>query len=257
MPTISSYFGDYNIVDLIKEGKIIDFFINHESYIEEPVKKDEIDIKENLSLIINNKTILNYNNLVLSNFHLTNETINFDISNKKNMDLTQYYLVLSQNDKEIITIKLINTDNLSFKFKEKLNNIIEVKGIIKQIRENEYPSYTVLTDESGLGSLICAKDNYRIEYVLSNNKLIKVKETVNYIDDGNDYFKEYEKYSNLVTTLINGGQTASITENYNGFVYTNEIELNTYSETNENYYSLNTKTNKIYFEMNAKGFDCK
>ena len=30
LPTISSYFGDYNVVDLIKNGQIVDLFINHD-----------------------------------------------------------------------------------------------------------------------------------------------------------------------------------------------------------------------------------
>mgnify|MGYP003298391067 CR=1 FL=1 len=33
LPTLAEYFGDQNIINLVKEGKIIDFFINHDNYV--------------------------------------------------------------------------------------------------------------------------------------------------------------------------------------------------------------------------------
>ena len=258
LPTIGSYFGDYNIINLIKEGKIVDFFINHDLYVDKPIVKNEETEQKTEPLIINSKTVLTNNDITLNNFNLTTESISFKVSNTKNINFNElnYYLVLSQSDKELVKIKLTNNNEIIFNFKEKLNSVVEVKGIVKEIKDSEYPSFSVSSDESGLGSLICKNNNYQIEYVLSNNNLIRIKETLNYLEDEN-YFNKYEEYSNLVNNLINNGQTASIVENYTGFVYSNDIDLTTYKELKENYYSLNTKTNKIYFDMNAKGFDCK
>lgn len=266
LPTILSYFGDYSIIELIKNGEIIDFFINHDAYVDKPITNN--NVKEETKkepLLINSKTVLTNNNFTLTNFNLTKENIKFTIitNTQINFDESNYYLVLSQNDKELSIIKLTetisNNKEQTFSFKEKLNDTVNVKGIIKSIKESEYPNFIVSTDESGLGSLICEKDNYKIEYILSNNNLIRIKETLEYIDNNNDYLKEFEEYSRLVTRFNNINQTASITENYTGFIFTTDIDLSTYNDdyNKYNYYSLNTKTNKINFEMNAKGYDCK
>lgn len=263
LPTIINYFGDYNIVDLVKNGQIIDFFINHENYVDKPIinnNKEEISKKE--PLLINSKTVLNKDSITLNNFNLTNENISFNISSDiSNLEELNYYLVLKQGNKDIAIIKLTDTNKQDFKyyFKETLSTTLEVKGIIKTIKQNEYPKFIVSSDESGLGSLICEKDNYKIEYILNNNNLIKIKETLNYLDNGNDYLSTFEEYSNIVTKINNSNSVASITENIDGFIFTTDIDMSTYtySYKNNNYYSLNTKTNIINFEMNAKGYDCK
>lgn len=267
LPTIISYFDDYNIIDLIKRGQIVDFFINHDNYVNQSSNNNN-NIKEEKETgpeLINSKTVLKNVNFTLTNFNLTKEKIIFTINtnNQINFDESNYYLILSQNNKEIATIKLTDTvtnnKELSFNFLKQLDNIIEVKGIIKNIKESEYPSFKVSSDESGLGSFICEKDNYKIEYILNNNNLIRIKETLTYIDSGEDYLKTFEEYTRLVTKIINSNATASIVENYNGFIFTTDVDLTNYNniEKNYNYYSLNTKTNIIKFEMNAKGYDCK
>lgn len=263
IPTINNYFGDNKIIDLIKNGEIIDFFINHDNYVDKPIinnnKKEETTIEP---LLINSKTILTGNDFTLTNFNLTTNDITFTINNSKNIkfDETNYYLVLTQDNKTISNIKLIDTKEkeYTFNFKEKLNSTLEVKGIIKTIRDNDYPNFIVSTDESGLGSLYCKKDNYKIEYILSNNKLIRIKETLEYIDNGNDYLTKFEEYNKIKNDLINNNQISEIIENYSGFIFTTDIDLTTFNNSYkiDGYYPLNTKTNKIHFEMNAKGFDC-
>lgn len=261
LPTIINYFGDYNIVDLIKNGEIVDFFINHDLYVEQPINnKDKEENKEIKPILINTQTTITNNIITLDNFIFDKNSIKFNINNKTNIKLEEnnYYLVLSQNDKELTTIKIMGNE-VNYKFKETLENTLEVKGIIKLIRENEYPKFIVSSDESGLGSLVCEKDNYKIEYILNNNNLIRIKETLNYLDNNENYLTTFEEYSKKSTKLNASNATSIITENYSGFIFTSDIDLNIYTgtEKNYNYYSLNTKTNKIYFEMNAKGYDCK
>jgi len=266
LPTIISYFGDYSIIDLVKNGQIVDFFVNHNLYVDKPMSNNNVNKEDKIKpILINSKTTLNGNSFTLNNFILTKENIKFTINTNKQMNFEElyYYLILSQNDKEISTIKLtgIISSNLeqTFKFKEDLIDTVGVYGIVKLIRENEYPKFIVSSDESGLGSLTCVKDNYNIEYVLNNNNLIRIKETLEYRDNGTDYLKTFEEYSSIVTRINNSNGIASLTENYSGFIFNSDIDLSTYTNTtkNYNYYSLNTKTNKIKFEMNAKGYDCK
>lgn len=264
LPTIQNYFGDYNIIELIKNGQIVDFFINHEKFVDKPISNNNKE-EEIKPLLINSKTKLTSDEFTLNNFILTKENIEFtiNVSDTFNFDENNYYLILSKKEKEISTIKLNNivstSEKQTFKFKESLNDTVEIYGIVKQIKDSDYPSYLVSSDETGLGSLFCIKDKYKIEYVMNNNTLIRIKETLEYLDDNNEYLNKFREYSNIVSKINNSNSIASIEENYSGFIFKTDIDLNTYnnSVSNNNYYYLNTKTNKIYFEMNAKGYDCR
>lgn len=268
LPTIINYFGDYNIIDLAKNGQIVDFFINHDNYVNQPISNNNQDIEpKEEDVLLNSKASISKDNFTLTNFTLTKENIIFNINsnNTINFDEESYYLFLIKNNKTISTIKLTGTVNsntkFTFEFAKPLQDIIEIKGKIKKVNENDYSSYTVSSDESGLGSLICSKENYKIEYILSNNQLTKIKETYTYLDNGNqtEYLNEFDKYSKLMAEINNSNALSTMTETYSGFTFTTYIDLNTYitKTKNYNYYSLNTKTNKIQYEMTAKGYDCK
>ena len=268
LPTIINYFGDYNIIDLAKNGQIVDFFINHDNYVNQPISNNnqENETKEE-DVLLNSKSTITKDNFTLTNFTLTKENINFEINttNIINFDEENYYLILTKNNKIISTIKLTGTvtsnTKFTFEFAKTLQAIIEVKGKIKKVNENDYPSFTVLSDESGLGSLICSKDKYKIEYILTNNQLTRLKETYTYLDKGNqtEYLNEFDKYTKISNEINSSNALSTITETYSGFTFTTDIDLNTYiaKTKNYNYYSLNTKTNKIQYEMTAKGYDCK
>ncbi|MBQ3021072.1 MAG: hypothetical protein IJD92_02465 [Bacilli bacterium] len=266
LPTITDYFKDYNIIDLVKEGKIIDFFINHENYIEKENTTTTVKISETNNLLINSKTILKYNNFTLTNFNITKEKIDFKINTSTNInfDKSKYYLVLKQNNKEIATIKLIGevkgSIDYTFNFADKLNNIVEVYGEIKIIQETDYPKFTLSSDETGISSLICTKKDDTYEYIFNDNLLSKIKQNYIFNDIGNtnDYYQQYRNYTLIMDKINSNGGTASIVETYTGFTFTTDIDLNIYQEQiNYNYYSLNTKSNIINFEMIAKGYDCK
>ena len=258
LPNIASYFGDNNVLELVKNGQIVDFFINHDNYVDKPVSNNKTTIKVDEHKLINNKTVIEYNNLTLSDFNLTTKNISFNVSSSVSLEDSNYYLVLEKDDKDIEYIKLFNNEN-SFNFLNVLENTLDIKGYVKFIKENEYPSFTLSSDESGLGSLKCSKQNLIYEYTFSKNLLIRVKETLSYnSSDLDEYYKEYQKYNNKVTLINSNNGVATIEENIEGFTFINDLDLSVYiGSLEKNYYSLNTKSNKINFEMKAKGYDCK
>lgn len=261
IPTIANYFGDYNIVDLIKNGEIVNFFVNHDSYIKKSIVEDDNKKEETKVNYIHSKTTIKYNGFYLNNFNINNTSISFDV-NKENIDLDNYgyYLILKQNNKELEIIKITNDDNIIFTFNNELTSLVNIEGIIKEYKENDYPDYKLSSDESGLASMFCTKEEDKYEFIFDNNKLITIKENYNYIDNGNNttYLKEYDKYNKISNELNDSGIESTITEDINGFKFTSNVNLKEYDKKiNNNYYTYNTSVNKVNFDMKAKGFDCK
>ena len=261
IPTISNYFGDYNIVDLIKNGEIVNFFVNHDSYIKKSIVEDDNKKEETKVNYINAKTTIKYNGFYLNNFNINNTSISFNV-NKENIDLDNYgyYLILKQNNKELEIIKITNDNNIIFTFNNELTSLVNIEGIIKEYKENDYPDYKLSSDESGLASMFCTKENDEYEFIFDNNKLTTIKENYNYIDNGNNttYLKEYDKYNKITNELNDSGIESIITEDINGFKFTSNVNLKEYDKKiNNNYYTYNTSVNKVNFDMKAKGFDCK
>ncbi len=266
LPTIINYFGEYNIIDLVKNGQIIDFIANHDSYINKNNNVSTPETNKEEKIYINSKTVIKESDFTLSNFILTEDKISFKVNQEKssNLDEQYYYLILKKDNEYLAYIRISNSISkeniIEYKFKNKLKSLLEIEGSIKKYNDNDYPEFTLSSDETGLASLNCNLDTDTYEYILENNKLIKIKQTLNYNDNGNneDYLKEFEKYTTLTNKINTNNGSATITENYNGFIFTTDIDLKTYSEKiNSNYYSLNTSSNKINFDMEAKGFDCK
>ena len=231
IPTIANYFGDYNIVDLIKNGEIVNFFVNHDSYIKKSIVEDDNKKEETKVNYINAKTTIKYNGFYLNNFNINNTSISFNV-NKENIDLDNYgyYLILKQNNKELEIIKITNDNNIIFTFNNELTSLVNIEGIIKEYKENDYPDYKLSSDESGLASMFCTKENDEYEFIFDNNKLTTIKENYNYIDNGNNttYLKEYDKYNKISNELNDSGIESTITEDINGFKFTSNVNLKEY-----------------------------
>lgn len=260
LPTIINYFGDYNLIDLIKNGELIDFFKNHNSYI----NKQDDTIKNNTTLentSINTKTVLESNNITLNNFEITKTNIKFKINNEQNIDLdNNYYYLILKKDTTTIYIRIENKNELNFTFTTPLKDTLNISGNIKKYNNNDYPKFTLSSDETGLSSLICTKSLNNYEYIFDNNLLVRIKLNYTYNDTGNNsiYLSEFEKYTALQKQITLNGNTSNIIENQTGFTFTADVNLN--NQTNlvfDNYYKFNTKSNKVNFDMIAKGYDCK
>lgn len=263
IPTIVNYFGDYSPLELIKNGEIIDFFINHDSFVKRKINNDNNDDNDKSIVYINPKSVINYDGITLDKFNLDNDKITFNINNKNNnidLDKSSYYLVLKQNNKEISIIRLLNQDSIEYNFETRLDSLVNVLGEVKKYSESDYPSHVISSDESGLASIFCNKDNDMYEYIFDNMKVTSIRETYTYSDnsDNNKYLNQFEIYTKLSNNINNNGGVSSIEEDINGFIFKTNIDLKIYkNEINNNYYSYNTNVDKIYFDMRAKGYDCR
>lgn len=274
LPTIIEYFGDYNIIDLIKNGQIVEFFTNHDSFFEETVPNHlnttTGEIKyQNSNVLINSKAIISDDNLTLSNFKLDTDSITFTIAtaNPIDFDKRNYYLILNQDDSEVGVIKIVGKidgeSTYKMNFQKKLNSVINISGTLKELKENEYPALVLSSDESGISSLICTLDNREIEYTFSLNKLVMIKDSFVYNKTNyeiNQYNAIYKDLSNKTNIINKNKGSANLTENDNelNFIAYLELENMDISELNDNnYYVFNTTSSKINYEMLAKGFDCR
>lgn len=270
LPTISAYFGDYSVVELIKNGQIVDFFINHDYYMNLDRGNQGVTTKkveENVPVLINDKAVIKYNNFTLTNFNLKTNEIKFTIttSNTINFDKSNYYLVLYQKDKEIQKLKLkteiTNTGEITLSFNKTLENTVGITGIVKEITEGVSETITTTAAPLNNNVLTCTTETNVIEYTFSETGLISIKDTYTYTDlnDGN-YFTVFEDYNNRMTELKSNKAEVTLTESQTGFTMITNIDLATYeysNNKNNNYYALNTTIENIQNEMITKGFDCK
>lgn len=270
LPTISAYFGDYSIPELIKNGQIIDFFVNHDYYMN--LDKGNVGVttqkvEENIPVLINDKAVIKYNNFTLTNFNLKTNEIKFTIttSNTINFDKSNYYLVLYQKDKEIEKLKLkteiTKTGEITLSFNKTLENTVAITGIVKEITEGVSEMTTTTVAPSNNNILTCTSETNVIEYTFGDSGLTSIKDTFTYTDlnDGN-YFTTFEEYTNRANELKNNSAESSITETQTGFTMITNIDLSIFdynNNQNHNYYPLNTSKDNIQNEMITKGFDCK
>ncbi len=135
-------------------------------------------------------------------------------------------------------------------------------GKIVEMKDADYPSYTVPSDESGIGSMICSMDGRSIEYTFKNNYLISIKDNVKVVlseqKDSQAYLNLKKSYEDKANNL---GVNAEVEEVADGFSFTSVLDLENYkvpsSVVDYNYYLLDTEAKVINYTLNGKGFDCK
>ena len=159
-------------------------------------------------------------------------------------------------DSTVTSVTLLNP-------KLKFNNTHTYYGkLVTLEKEDDYPSYTVSSDESGIGSVTCKKDTREIEYVFQNGYLIeiddKVKEKVRSYTS-KEYLELLKEYTTKANTL--GSKYASVTEEEEGFTYLSKIDLKGFTYPKEfddtNYYKENTLAKVIVYSETGKGYDCE
>lgn len=266
LPVIGDYFGDKSIIDLIKNGELIDFIKNKNN---QNKPTNDTNINNDYILIGNNENI-NTNNLIISDIALKDNVLSYDIKStiatydatNENLYLQIFVdketLVYTKALDEVFTInKKSVKENVSF-----YKNNSQYYAKIVNIHEEDIDDINLSTDESGLASIICTKNNDIYEYIFQKKELIEMKRTYQYKYD-EDKSAEYQKTLMVYRDLVNERQKymieANISEDIVGFTYKEDIKLESadISTLGNNYYQYKSLAKVILFKQEAKGFDCE
>ena len=218
-------------------------------------------------------TNMKFENIVMRNFTLNGNYLNcemYSYNGVLNLDKENYFLEIysSGSKNKIASVKLVGSfDNQVQKVSLTANQLsfngnYSYVGKIVEMKDADYPSYTVPSDESGVGSMICSMDGRSIEYTFKNNYLISIKDNVKVVlseqKDSQAYLNLKKSYEDKANNL---GVNAEVEEVADGFSFTSVLDLENYkvpsSVVDYNYYLLDTEAKVINYTLNGKGFDCK
>lgn len=218
-------------------------------------------------------TNMKFENIVMRNFTLNGNYLNcemYSYNGVLNLDKENYFLEIysSGSKNKIASVKLVGSfDNQVQKVSLTANQLsfngnYSYVGKIVEMKDADYPSYTVPSDESGVGSMICSMDGRSIEYTFKNNYLISIKDNVKVVlseqKDSQSYLNLKKSYEDKANNL---GVNAEVEEVADGFSFTSVLDLENYkvpsSVVDYNYYLLDTEAKVINYTLNGKGFDCK
>lgn len=239
-------------------------------------------IEENNNEVLNGKVInkltqstkIKAYDIVLSNFVLSQGQVQCNISSFSgvlNLDEKEIYLeIYSSKEGSLMgQVKLVGNDydnqetsitlynkNLNF------NPTLPYYGKIVEMTESMYPTFDVLADDTGFGTLTCTRDTRTIQYKFKNNYLIGMSDTVTYkkknFKDA-DYLNLYTEYVNKATLI--GPEYANVNEEEEGFTFRSNLSLETYeyapSFNDNNYYKADVLAKVIVYAQTGKGYDCK
>lgn len=218
-------------------------------------------------------TNMKFENIVMRNFTLNGNYLNcemYSYNGVLNLDKENYFLEIysSGSKNKIASVKLVGSfDNQVQKVSLTANQLsfngnYSYVGKIVEMKDADYPSYTVPSDESGVGSMICSMDGRSIEYTFKNNYLISIKDNLKVVlseqKDSQAYLNLKKSYEDKANNL---GVNAEVEEVADGFSFTSVLDLENYkvpsSVVDYNYYLLDTEAKVINYTLNGKGFDCK
>ena len=217
---------------------------------------------------IGSSDILSYNEIKISNATLSNNILNFDVDTTKEIDLAKlHYYIEFYKDKSMFLGRRVLKGVVN-----KTKQIeIDVSGLditentffnVSHIEDASIPKFSLETDESGIGSIICARDNISYTYDFSLDALIRVVYKYTYEDTNLDSYTNkllaYQKLAKEYNSL--NGLTAVIAENSNTFIYTLELDysnIETFNRISGLYiFNKGEYSYIIKFKMNAEGYKC-
>ncbi len=248
------------------------FFGNVQSpIVEEPKKQEFLDGK--VLQPLNANSTIKYENLVMKNFRLENGLIKciiYSYNDILNLDEEPLYLeIYSTSNNLLAAVKLIGsydyqeTEVELTSYNLNFNENYTYSGKIVEMGSNDYPAVTIASDESGIGSFTCSKDNQKIEYRFQNGYLIGIIDTVKVAysaQNAQEYLNLKRDYDNKKAII---GDNARVEEGSEGFTFSAQFDLTlpqfSYPEKliDYNYYNLDTDARLVHYAQIGKGYDCR
>lgn len=212
---------------------------------------------------------LTFNEIKLSNVNLENNILSFDIETEDTVDLESlhYYLDFYEERQTFLGRRI-----LLDKIEKKGNVKVDVSGMkvtsvtyfqLSHVDDSSIPKSKLETDESGIGSLDCSKNDIIYMYTFNYDKLTKVIKKYTYtnsnIAEYSSELTKYQKYVNKYNDL--NGLTATIVENGSTFIFTLELDYTDISEfkTVDDYekFKKDELSYVLKFKMEAEGYTCE
>lgn len=235
-----------------------------------PVKREYEDGSQKQTL--NLQTSMKFENLILKNFILSGNKITVTLSSYNgilNLDEKAYYLQLySNSDQLLAAIKLTGSYDNSEKTVDltsyglSFNTNLNYKGMVIEMKDEDYPEVSLSSDETGIGSLVCKMNDREIEYTFKNNNLIGIKDIYSVKLSEQENSQEYLNLKRIYDEkAVSLGSVASNEEGDGGFTFKAVMNLERFTIPADvkdySYYNLNTQAKVISYAQIGKGYDCK
>lgn len=146
----------------------------------------------------------------------------FILKNKSEQELEQIVqknlpFSINENDAYVIgLLKVIETTNLIHRFKQHINENLDVKSTIQEVIEDEQKNKRVLINKSAiLHECMSFKDRFPIYYIIDKDFTKSVVELNEFITTK---YQELDKLEIIVLTKLVNGQNKKIT-----YLYSNNV----------------------------------
>ena len=206
---------------------------------------------------------------ILNNFVLKeNNILAIDINNKNSISLNlndyNYYLQLYNSEKTLL--QRIKFDDIIVNAKGRstieynLNRTDIAYFTFFEITPDEYPTYIPNQNLDKEATLICTKDNRRINYLLNDNKLYAIEDIITVSNTDPNYANLYTNYQANMTIYNNiPGVTSTLNVEEGSLKFSTYINLNALGTNNVNEitYPKDTDAKIMNFELASKGYECK
>ncbi len=265
----------YFVPDIYKKynSTVTNFFGKGESAnANDTLKDDEGKNPASAYYQIGSNGTLNFNELLLDSISLSEDnkilTLTINVEGTFDLDEANYYLEFYQNRKtfigrRVLTGKVTKSKTFSIDVSN-LNIDTTTYFIVSHISDRVIPSLDAPSDESGLSSMSCTKENENYEYIFYHKKLTKVKYKYTFFNNiGLDaYANELFKYKSLSRDYDElNGVKSSVIEDTVSFIFLTEFdygEVASFSRINDKYiFQKDVLNNLVDFKMEARGFDCE
>lgn len=247
-------------------SKVLGIPLNSEVQTSNNNSDDEKSIVSDYKQISDNNT-LSFNELNINNIKLGNGILSFDIQ-AKNIDLNNlnYYIEFYQNKSIFLGRRILKgtvngKEHYELNIKD-LNITDDTYFVVSHIEDASIPKFSLETDESGIGTITCKKDDETYTYDFSLDKLMRVEYKYKYASENLDiYSSTLLSYQKLSKTYNNvSGVTSIIAENNNEFIYTLELDYSNVDVfnmiTNQYKFKKDEYSYIIKFKMDAEGYKC-